>query len=782
MNVRGAEGDGVRKAPESVERDREGGGERRGGAGQRVRIEALVAVGETSGGGFEAESIDMSPEGMRLRTAYLPKVGDALICRFDGLGKELVVEGEVCWRAEQARGGEFGLRFTGLDAEAEETVRAMCASMDAGAARPASELAAPAAAAPAALEAAQRGARVRLHIDGLGSPMKARVRAGGSDELEVGSNLEFLKVGRTLELEEVERGARREAYIDHVKVEIDPATSVPQLVVSLRYDAPRVARASRPRLAPSEGQPPARPASTSASQPPARPASTSASQPPARPSPTLVSQPSAPARPASTSASQPPARPSPADDGATARPSAAPPRAPADDGATARVSATPARPSSPPPRDRAEDAPAGASAEPAAGASGRAAVDDGDDQDGDLSPAPRDARAGGEAPSSASDAVASSAQDAPDGAEAEAAAAGQPSRLRDVGEKAAKAGKVVAGKLGPALAGAGSRAASAMAGVVARIRNRRAAAAAGEGAGAGKDGGARRTTAPPPAGALKSGGRRLVREEADAGAGGEAAEPPQRFNPKAAALGSFLGLATVLVLFGAARLVGLVGGDAPSGEVAGTAESAPALPAASGAPALAAAAAPAAAGGALTANVPLFGATPLSTTEPVPPTPPESSAQADDSLDPGMPGGPGDEDADEEDEQAAPQEWGRGVVRSPTVLRLKMDGPIEEVTGAAGAMGFTVSLPDRRALSSGSGLARKDKRIASVRVVNTPHGAEVTLKFKDGVPAYRAKARGDRLEIAIGRDEPKKVASKSKKEKDRKKSSDDKKRDKDKER
>src|SRR5689334_18961683 len=133
MNVRGAEGDGVRKAPESLERDREGGGERRAGAGQRVRIEALVAVGETSGGGFEAESIDMSPEGMRLRTAYLPRVGDALICRFDGLGKELVVEGEVCWRAEQARGGEFGLRFTGLDAEAEEAVRAMCSSMDAGA-------------------------------------------------------------------------------------------------------------------------------------------------------------------------------------------------------------------------------------------------------------------------------------------------------------------------------------------------------------------------------------------------------------------------------------------------------------------------------------------------------------------------------------------------------------------------------------------------------------------------------------------------------------------------
>ncbi|AGP36039.1 hypothetical protein [Sorangium cellulosum] len=174
----------------------------------------------------------------------------------------------------------------------------------------------------------------------------------------------------------------------------------------------------------------------------------------------------------------------------------------------------------------------------------------------------------------------------------------------------------------------------------------------------------------------------------------------------------------------------------------------------------------------LTANVPLFGATPLSTTEPVPPTPPaDPGAQAGDPLErsAAVPGGPGDEDDAEADEDAqeGPKEWGQGSVRNPIVLKLKMDGPIEELNGAAGAMGFTVSLPDRRALSSGSGLARKDKRIASVRVVNTPHGAEITLQFKDGVPAYKAKARGDRLEIALGRDEPKKVASKSKKEKEK---------------
>ncbi|WP_437281656.1 PilZ domain-containing protein [Sorangium sp. So ce375] len=729
-----------------MDREREGGGERRAGAGQRVRIEALVAVGETSGGGFEAESIDMSPEGMRLRTAYLPRIGDALICRFDGLGKELVVEGEVCWRAEQARGGEFGLRFTGLDAEAEEAVRAMCSSIDAGAAVPAPALAVPAGA--ASLGTAQRGARVRLHIDGLGSPMKARVRAGGLDDLEVGSNLEFLKVGRSLELEEVDQGMRREAYIDHVKVEVDPATSVPQLVVTLRYEAPRAAKAPRPRPSSPEALPSARPSH---------------------------------------------------DAGAPARASSAPPRG---EGAPARGEAAPARPSSPPQGERAparassapgpsreqgERALARPSSAPAAeprgerapsGGSGGAAAQADDDHDADASPAlsAREARAGAAATlPCADDAAPSSAPSEAEEAGAEAAADAEPGgRLRDVGEKAAMAGKAVAGRIAPALAGAGARAATAMAGIVARIKARRAA---GEGDGSGKDGGPRRKTAPPPAGALKSGGRRLVREEPEEAAG-EGAEPP-RFNKKAAAVGSFLGLAAVLVVFGAARFFGLRGGDAPS-TGAEAAAGVPALPASasSGAPALAAAAgtaaggtAAAAPGGALTANVPLFGATPLSTTEPVPPTlPAEPSALAGDALAPGaaVPGGPGEEnEAEEADDgdQAGSREWGQGSVRNPIVLKLKMDGPIEELNGAAGAMGFTVSLPDRRALSSGSGLARKDKRIASVRVVNTAHGAEVTLQFKDGVPAYKAKARGDRLEIALGRGEPKKVASKSKQEK-----------------
>lgn len=213
----------------------EGAKERRRAAGQRVHFEAMVAVGGAEGGAaFEAESVDLSSDGMRLKTAYLPQLGDRLVCRFDGPGTEIIAVGEVTWATEQSRGGEFGLKFVDLDAETEQALRELC-DADAEAVE-----AAPPADAPAATPSkpkVARNSRVKLHIEGLASPMKARVRDSDDAKVCVGSSLEFLKLGRQVEVEDVDAGNRREGFVDTVKVEIDPATSVPQLVVSLRFDA-----------------------------------------------------------------------------------------------------------------------------------------------------------------------------------------------------------------------------------------------------------------------------------------------------------------------------------------------------------------------------------------------------------------------------------------------------------------------------------------------------------------------------------------------------------------
>jgi hypothetical protein len=198
--------------------------ERRSEGASRVPLETLVEICGNEPGipAFEAEALDVSAKGMHLRTAYLPEQGAPLVCRFEDRGREIVVEGVVAWRTESAKGGDFGVAFTALDSRSVDALRALVKTGDAG------ERAAPG--------EAPSGARVRLHIEGLGSPMKARIRAGTTQKIQVGSSLEFLKVGRKLEIEDMDAGGRRAAQIDGVEVVVDPRTSVPQLVVALRFD------------------------------------------------------------------------------------------------------------------------------------------------------------------------------------------------------------------------------------------------------------------------------------------------------------------------------------------------------------------------------------------------------------------------------------------------------------------------------------------------------------------------------------------------------------------
>jgi hypothetical protein len=218
--------------------------ERRDTKSQRIPFEAIVELGGEvdPNAAFEAQGVDVSATGMHLRTAYLPEIGQPLLCRFGSGAQEISAEADVVWRREGSRGGEFGIRFTNLDGPSAAVLWDMC-GMNRNEPGPEVESRRP---------EADPGTRVRLHIDGLGSPMKARVRGSTDAELLVGSNLEFLRVGRTLELEDVDHGGKRPAHIDRVDVEIDQASRVPQLVVTLRYDdvgADAVpVRASSPKL------------------------------------------------------------------------------------------------------------------------------------------------------------------------------------------------------------------------------------------------------------------------------------------------------------------------------------------------------------------------------------------------------------------------------------------------------------------------------------------------------------------------------------------------------
>jgi hypothetical protein len=93
--------------------------------------------------------------------------------------------------------------------------------------------------------------------------------------------------------------------------------------------------------------------------------------------------------------------------------------------------------------------------------------------------------------------------------------------------------------------------------------------------------------------------------------------------------------------------------------------------------------------------------------------------------------------------------FGNGPVHHGNLLHLKMDGPIESIEGAQQPTGFAVKLPGRKSLEAAGPLAARDPRIAAIKVTNDAAGAELTLAFKDGVPNYQVRARGDTLVIAL---------------------------------
>lgn len=209
--------------------------DRRAPGTSRMPFDGLVEVGGALGPSFEAQAVNVSEDGMLLRTAYLPEAGQPLTCRFDaGSGGNVLASGEVVWTQGEDRGGEFAIRFTDMDPESVDSLKRLC-GLPARAGEPA----------PAA-----NGSKVRLHIEGLASPMRAKVKDSGSSEVRVGSDLGFLQVGKPLELEDAVSGAKRPACIDRVEVEIDPASHVPQLVVTLRYAEAGAAVGSATAVAP----------------------------------------------------------------------------------------------------------------------------------------------------------------------------------------------------------------------------------------------------------------------------------------------------------------------------------------------------------------------------------------------------------------------------------------------------------------------------------------------------------------------------------------------------
>ena len=533
-------------------------GDRRAPGASRVPFEALVEVGGALGPSFEAQSIDISEEGMHLRTAYLPEIGQPLTCRFDAGagGANVMAAGEVVWKQEAERGGEFAIRFTNLDGDG---MAALSRLLGVGAH-------------DAPIQAA--GSRVRLHIEGLNSPMRARVTEASGTEVTAFSELGFLQVGKLIDLEDAASGSKRPASIDRVKVEIDAGSHVPHLVMTFKYDDEQAhVEAARSGAHPAQGD--------------------------------MKNE----TRPASSTLS-----------------------------------------------------------------------------DMDDAPSP---------------AVAASDNDADD-LESIQAGAGKMKGALARG----------ASQVGPAFRKMMNRAKVTIALLAAKRRLGAAGTAVP----------LRRTTAPAPGGGLHTSGRKVVRGDPATEAAKEIPSGIPRglsMNKRRMGIGAAV-LAAVILL--------VVAFKKPAAQ--------PPL-----------ATAPPADTAVVTLN-PAAAST-------IPPPEPiaVNTATVPIAADPMMSDNAASKDAKGEHGHTKKVShvvpFGNGPVAHGNVLRIKMDGAIEKIEGASQPTGITVVIPSRRSLEAASPLAARDSRIASIRVANDPNGAELAVAFKDGVPNYLVRAKGDTLEIVL---------------------------------
>ena len=491
------------------------------------------------------------------------------MCRFDaGRGSTVTAAGEVLWKDDMGNGGEFGIRFTNLDAA---STAALDRILVAEAGQPIIE----------------PGRKVRLHIDGLASPMRARVKDQLANGVTAYSELGFLQMGKPLDLEDAQSGQRRPASIDRVEIAMDQASRIPpaRRLASLR-------RRGRGRGA--------------------------------------------------------------------RGPHAAGPRT----------------------RDP------------------RRGLRRGARPDGPLDDALRrvDARA--------------------DARRADARSADAPrpfahgrGRLRAPGARAARLKRSLKegyAKVAPAVVAFAMRAKTAAALLAARARKKNDGAEA--------EVPVRRTTAPAPGGGLHASGRKVVRGSITDGfvTDDEATRTPAeggRFKITKKKAGVAASVVVALLLVGIALKK-----PAPPVTLATTATSDSAL-AASPEP----------------EPVPTAAATTL---KPVAPPTDPLAAQAS-----AMASKPG---------KATPFTNGP-VGAHPTVLKIKMDGPVEGIQGAAQPTGFTIVIPNRKSIEPTSSLSDKDGRIASVNVTNEPTGAEMSVNFKDGVPNYIVRSHGDILELVLAK-------------------------------
>jgi hypothetical protein len=207
--------------------------ERRSNDAIRVPLDTLIELShEDFGDHFEADCVNLSARGLSMRASYLPEPGTRLSCSFQHppSGEKISAQGEVVWAEDSGqRMGEFGVRFVQLDAKAERMIYEIVADVLASEKAP---------------ESKEIYTSARLELDGVASPVIARVVHAAKDLVTVEQELSFLKLGRGVSMRVGDSKEMRRGKIDGIDLSFKG--DVPNLVLQVVYDEMPVASAPAP--------------------------------------------------------------------------------------------------------------------------------------------------------------------------------------------------------------------------------------------------------------------------------------------------------------------------------------------------------------------------------------------------------------------------------------------------------------------------------------------------------------------------------------------------------
>lgn len=214
--------------------------ERRNHASPRVPIDLLVqlrgaeeraakygrAKASEVDDAYDADALDVSATGLRMRSSVLPDVGQRLRCRLDLPETEapFEAEGEVVWSSDEGEHqGEFGLRFDGMGHGTSEMLKRWTEHRGGPRTLPGEDEA----------RAFRSLGPARVALEGVASAMDCDVVRRDETCLDVMQALPFLELGKLAEVSADGSSDRRR--LEHVSLRV--INGIPHLVLSLIAEA-----------------------------------------------------------------------------------------------------------------------------------------------------------------------------------------------------------------------------------------------------------------------------------------------------------------------------------------------------------------------------------------------------------------------------------------------------------------------------------------------------------------------------------------------------------------